>query len=149
MRSTHLRQLTGRVVDQAIALGAEGSPPFAALVATESGTVLGAGVNEVAMGPDPTAHAEIMAIRAACRHVRRTRLEDAVLVTSAEPCGLCYLAALMAGITGIVYVADRHMAARGGFDYRDTYRFFGVDAREWPMEVQAHPRADASRMFGR
>jgi len=101
-----------------------GGIPFSSLVVTKDGHVLGQGVNEVSRTCDPTAHAEIVAIRQACENIGSTNLSGATLYASGEPCALCYMAARFAGITDIVIAADRQEAASSGFDYRWTYNFF-------------------------
>jgi ATP-dependent Clp protease ATP-binding subunit ClpC len=81
-----------------------GQPPFAALVVRDS-RVLGIGVDSTLSRSDPTAHAEVAAIRAACRQERTRTLAGADLVSSCEPCPLCREAAAAAGIARIVYAA--------------------------------------------
>jgi guanine deaminase len=65
---------------------------------------------------DPTAHAEVCAIRAACAAKGDFRLHGTTLFTSCEPCPLCLASALWARVDRVLFAADRHDAARGGFD---------------------------------
>jgi guanine deaminase len=90
--------------------------PFGALVAAADGTVIGEGCNRVTSANDPTAHAEITAIRAACAALGTFTLAGHTLYTSCEPCPMCLAAAYWARIDAIVYAASREDAARGGFD---------------------------------
>lgn len=94
---------------------AEGGGPFGALVVRD-GTVIGRGINRVTSELDPTAHAEVVAIRRACRAVGDFSLAGATLFASCEPCPLCLAATLWARIPRVRYAADRHDAARAGFD---------------------------------
>jgi guanine deaminase len=124
-----------------------GGIPFTALVADRHGRVLGSGVNRVAEDSDPTAHAEVVAIREATRGLGAPTLGGATLIASGEPCGMCYVAALFAGLRRVVYAVDRDGAARAGFDYRGTYDLFARDPRQWPFEVR-HVEVDgAARPF--
>ena len=114
----------------------KGGIPFSSLVASKDGRILGQGVNEVSKTCDPTAHAEIMAIRQACENVGTTNLSGTTLYASGEPCALCYMAARFAGITNIVIAADREDAAVSGFDYRWTYNFFDHGQLDAQVNIQ-------------
>jgi guanine deaminase len=125
---------------------AEGGGPFGALVVAND-TVLGRGVNRVTRDDDPTAHAEVVAIRQACRAVGDFRLSGAVLYTSCEPCPLCLSAALWARLGRVEYAADRYDAARGGFDDLAFYELFGTERSRWSTPVVAVPVAGAAEPF--
>ena len=99
--------------------------------------VVAHGQNRVTRDLDPTAHAEIQAIRAACREVGDFSLEGMTLYASCEPCPMCIGAALWARLDRVVYAADREDAARGGFDDRWFHDLFAVDRAAWPMRVEA------------
>jgi guanine deaminase len=133
-----LDHLVNHAIDLSIRHVGRGGIPFTALVVDEHGRTLGTGVNEVAARSDPTAHAEVMAIRDACQWQHTTRLKGATPIASGEPCGLCYLAALWAGIEQVVFAADRHAAAKAGFDYRGSYALFAVDPTSGPLQVHHH-----------
>lgn len=109
----------------------EGGIPFTALVADKDGTILGRGTNRVRETNDPTAHAEVEAIRDACRACRTPYLPGAILLASGEPCAMCYMNAVHAGIAEIYYAVDRDEAAALGFDYRGTYALFSADPQVW------------------
>lgn len=105
---------------RAIALAAEHSAqgeggPFGAVVVL-NGAIIGEGWNQVVGTNDPTAHAEIVAIRAACRHLGRYALEGAVVYTSCEPCPMCLAALYWARVAHVYYANDRAGAAAIGFD---------------------------------
>jgi len=109
----------------------EGGAPFAAFVVDRSGAVVGRGVNRVRARHDPTAHAEVEALRAAGRARGAPSLGGMVLLASGEPCAMCYVSALTAGITEILYAVDREEAAAFGFDYRASYRMLSDDTAMW------------------
>ncbi|MDQ0864184.1 nucleoside deaminase [Arthrobacter globiformis] len=103
---------------------AAGGGPFGALVVTAAGTVH-EGVNRVTRDNDPTAHAEVVAIRTAAGETGNFDLSGAVLYASCEPCPLCLAAALWARIDRVYFAADRHGAAAAGFDDALFYEYFG------------------------
>jgi guanine deaminase len=88
--------------------------PFGALV-VKDGHVIGRGCNEVTSSLDPTAHAEVNAIRAACRKLKDFSLEGCVLYTSCEPCPMCLGAAYWARVGRVVYANTRRDAEAIGF----------------------------------
>jgi tRNA(Arg) A34 adenosine deaminase TadA len=92
---------------QALALG---EPPVGACIVMDGATIAAAH-NGVIGGPDATAHAEILAIRAACRQQHAARLDGCTLYATVEPCPMCLAACHYAGITRVVYgasLADLH-----------------------------------------
>lgn len=89
--------------------------PFGAVIVHE-GRVVAEGWNQVTSTPDPTAHAEIVAIRQAAGRLGRFSLAGGTLYTSCEPCPMCLTAILWARIDRMVYACDRDDAARAGFD---------------------------------
>lgn len=109
---------------QAIALALEsvraGGGPFGALVVRD-GRVLGRGANRVTPDNDPTAHAEVVAIRAACAAAGSFSLDGAELYTSCEPCPMCLGAIWWARIACVHYAGTRADAAAAGFDDAALY----------------------------
>lgn len=107
--------------------------PFAALVVHE-GRVIGRGVNRVTTSNDPTAHAEVMAIRDACRNISNFKLDNAVIYTSCEPCPMCLSAIYWARIGRIYYAAVNTDAAKAGFDDSYIYQQIPItpDSRDIP-----------------
>ena len=134
------------VVERATVNVADGGGPFAALV-VRADEVVADGVNRVTRDLDPTAHAEVVAIRHACAALGTHVLAGTVLVSSCEPCPLCLAAALWARVDGVVYVADRDDAATGGFDDRAFYELFDQPRDTWDLPVRQVRRADASAPF--
>jgi guanine deaminase len=122
------------VVSRATQNVADGGGPFAALV-VRGDDIVADGVNRVSRDLDPTAHAEVVAIRNACQAIGDFILSGCVLVSSCEPCPLCMSAALWARVDQIVFAADRHDAARGGFDDLKFYELFDTPRDEWSLRV--------------
>jgi guanine deaminase len=99
-------------------IGAGG--PFGAVIVYD-GTVLAEGWNEVTSTNDPTAHAEVNAIRKACHALGRFSLAGATLYASCEPCPMCLASAYWARVSRIVYANTREEAAAIGFDDQHIY----------------------------
>ena len=89
--------------------------PFGAVIVRD-GAILAEGWNEVTSSLDPTAHAEVVAIRRACEAVGSFSLQGATLYTSCEPCPMCLAAAYWARVSRLVYANTRDEAASIGFD---------------------------------
>jgi guanine deaminase len=89
--------------------------PFGAVV-VRGGEIVGRGCNEVTSANDPTAHAEIVAIREACRHIGTFQLGECELYTSCEPCPMCLSAIYWARLKGVYYANTRQDAANIDFD---------------------------------
>ena len=124
---------------EAIALARAGAAsttggPFGALVVHE-GLVIGRGQNLVTSMLDPTAHAEVVAIRAACSTLQQFHLRGTTLYTSCEPCPMCLAAAYWARISRVVYACTREDAAAAGFDDALIYAEIPrpPEARQLPM----------------
>lgn len=118
--------------------------PFGALVVTGDGRTF-EGTNRVTATNDPTAHAEVMAIRAACSGLGTFDLTGAVIYTSCEPCPMCLGSALWARVARVVYAADRFDAAAAGFDDAAFFDYFASPERGalMPLVQQATPEATA------
>lgn len=123
-----LTQWGERAIDLAISNVTAGGLPFSAVIVSQQGQVIGEGVNQVAMQLDCTAHAEIQAIRHASQQEQSISLQGATLIASGEPCALCYMAILLAKISRLVILADRHEAKAHGFDYLWTYDHFNSNS---------------------
>lgn len=109
-----------RFVEQVVRMAEESARsglggPFAALVVRD-GEVIGRGVNRVTSALDPTAHAEVQALRDACARIGDFRLDGAVLYASCMPCPMCYAAIYWARIAQVYYAADAQQAEAVGFD---------------------------------
>ena len=119
--------------------------PFGAVIVGSDGRVIAEGCNRVTSANDPTAHAEVTAIRAACAALGTFKLEGCMLYTSCEPCPMCLAAAYWARVDGIVYGASREDAAAAGFDDAFLYDELALapGARRMPMRRAAVDAAAA------
>lgn len=111
-----------------------GGGPFGAVI-VRGDQAVAEGVNRVTRDNDPTAHAEVVAIRAAGRALETFDLTGLTLYTSCEPCPLCLSASLWARLDRVVYAADRDDAARAGFDDRHFYDLFSRHPDGWPLQL--------------
>ena len=107
--------------------------PFGAVIVRD-GVIIGEGWNRVVTSHDPTAHAEIVAIRDACARVGTFRLSDADIYTSCEPCPMCLAAIMWARIERLYFANSRSDAAAIGFDDAVFYDEVALppDARKLP-----------------
>lgn len=135
-----------QAIELAVANVEAGGGPFGAVV-VRNGIAIATGQNRVTRDNDPTAHAEVQAIRAACEEVGDFSLTGMTLYSSCEPCPLCVSASLWARLDRVVYAADRHDAARGGFDDRAFYELFATDRATWPTRIDTVRPADAVAPF--
>lgn len=143
---THQEETDRRFLQEALALAAEnparGGGPFAALVVCD-GEVLGRGTNRVTAQNDPTAHAEVEAIRAACRRLSSHQLTGCTVYASCEPCPMCLGAIYWARPEKFFYAGTREDAAAAGFDDEDIYEELAlpVSGRRLPAESILRDRA--------
>lgn len=115
-----------RFLREAIRLAREGmnsgqGGPFGAVV-VKDGEIIGSGPNRVTSTNDPTAHAEVVAIRDACEHLGTFQLEGCTLYASCEPCPMCLGAIYWARPSRVVYAARHADAAEAGFDDSFIYQ---------------------------
>ena len=136
-----------RALEQAVLLASasvrDGGGPFGAVIRRD-GKVIATGQNRVTRDHDPTAHAEIVAIRATCVVLSTFALDGCTLYTSCEPCPLCLAASLWARVDRIVFSADRHDAARAGFDDRAFHDQFVRDTSSWERPIVVEHRLRTS-----
>jgi guanine deaminase len=107
--------------------------PFGAIV-VKDGKIVGVGRNEVTATNDPTAHAEVQAIRDACRYLNDFQLTDCEIYTSCEPCPMCIGAIYWARPKAVYYACTKQDAAKIGFDDQFIY-----DQLELPVENRKIP----------
>jgi guanine deaminase len=108
--------------------------PFGCVIVKE-GRVIAEGNNRVTSTNDPTAHAEIVAIREACRNLDSFQLDGCTIYTSCEPCPMCLGAIYWSRPAAVYYAGTRDDAADAGFDDEFLYRELSLpmDARSMPM----------------
>jgi tRNA(Arg) A34 adenosine deaminase TadA len=119
--------------------------PFGAVV-VRKGKIVGRGSNQVTSANDPTAHAEIVAIREACKRLKTFQLDDCDLYTSCEPCPMCLSAIYWARLGHVFYGNTRQDAARIDFDDDLIYREVAlpIGKRTLKMKQLLHDEALAA-----
>lgn len=120
--------------------------PFGAVI-VRHGRILAEGWNQVTSTNDPTAHAEVVAIRRACAAVDTFALEGAALYASCEPCPMCLASAYWARISRIVYANTRDQAAAIGFDDAFIYDEMPKPPAERIIPMQHVPTDEAEAVF--
>ena len=110
-----------KVIDISIKNVKNGGGPFAALI-VKNDKIVSYGINDVTLKNDPTAHAEINAIRKAAKKLKSFDLKDCVIYSSCEPCPMCFSAIYWANIKKVYYVATRKEAAKYGFRDDKIYK---------------------------
>ena len=111
-----------------------GGGPFGALV-VKDGVVISAGANQVTRTNDPTAHAEIVAVREACRVLGHFQLTGCDVYSSCEPCPMCLGALYWARPAHIYFAASKDEAAAAGFDDSFIYREIQVPLSERSIPI--------------
>jgi tRNA(Arg) A34 adenosine deaminase TadA len=104
-----------RAIALAVENVARGGGPFGAVV-VHGGAIVGEGANRVTLDNDPSAHAEVVAIRDACRRLGTFRLDGATVYSSCEPCPMCWSAIQWSRASRLCFAADQADAAAAGFD---------------------------------
>lgn len=138
-------------MEEAIALARSGmrihgGGPFGAVVVA-NGELVGRGCNQVTPTLDPTAHAEITAIRDACRTLNRFDLRGCVLYTSCEPCPMCLSAIYWARLDRVYFASTRKDAAGIGFDDDFIYQQIPLEIAARSLPMQQLPTSAAAELF--
>ncbi|MBN1196963.1 MAG: nucleoside deaminase [Candidatus Aminicenantes bacterium] len=120
--------------------------PFGALI-VQGNRIISCNHNEVLVRRDPTAHAEILAIRAAALVLGRPHLTDCVLYTTCEPCPMCLGAAAWARIPRLFYGCTRNDAEKIGFSDRRIYALVRDEPDSIPLERISLDRRSCLRLF--
>lgn len=120
--------------------------PFGAVI-VKDGSIIAEAVNLVTMNNDPTAHAEVLAIREACRLLQTFQLTGAELYTSCEPCPMCLGAIYWARLDRVYYAATQADAAEAGFDDSFIYREIAVAPASRAIPMIHHPIREAGYPF--
>lgn len=136
---------------EAIALGRQGMQsnaggPFGAVI-VKNGEIVGRGYNRVTSTNDPTAHAEVVAIRDACKNLGSFQLDDCVLYTSCEPCPMCLGAIYWARPQRFVYAASRQDAAAGGFDDDFIYKEIPMPPQDRSIKASQELQTEGKVLF--
>jgi tRNA(Arg) A34 adenosine deaminase TadA len=135
---------------KAIGIAKEGIPkgcgPFGAVLVMEN-KVISEACNRVILNNDPTAHAEILAIRQASSILHTHDLSECTLYTSCEPCPMCLGAIYWSGIKKIVYSCDRNDAERAGFSDKLIYSEIVLDPSKRKISFIRLPDSEAQEVF--
>ena len=133
-------------IDLSIENVRNGGGPFGAVIVRE-GHILSTGVNRVTASCDPTAHAEVSAIRAACNAVRDFKLAGATIYSSCEPCPMCLSAIYWAGISRLFYGNTKDDAKAIDFDDSFIYDQLSLPAEKRTILTQRLMGAEALTAF--
>ena len=120
--------------------------PYGAVI-VKAGKVIAATGNQVVATLDPTAHAEVMAIRQACHVLKNFRLSDCILYSSCEPCPMCLGAIYWAHLQQVYYACNRIDAAKAGFDDGCIYKEIQLPAEQRHIPMQQLELVDAQKPF--
>ena len=120
--------------------------PFGAVV-VKDGQIVGRGWNRVTSANDPTAHAEVEAIREACSNLKTFSLSGCELYASCEPCPMCLSAIYWARIDTLYFAATHHDAAAAGFDDALLYQEVSKDWKTRILPAEQHLQKEAQEAF--
>ncbi len=141
------REFMMRAIELARAgLAANAGGPFGAVVVRD-GEIIGEGSNRVTSSNDPTAHAEIIAIRKACETIRNFQLDGCTIYTSCEPCPMCLGAIYWARPERVFFACTREDAAAIGFDDKFIYEELERPNAEREMVLTNILRDEALEVF--
>lgn len=122
-----------------------GGGPFGAVI-VKDGEIIATGVNRVTMNCDPTAHAEVSAIRAACQKLKTFDLSGTTIYTSCEPCPMCLGAIYWSHIDRMYYGNDQRDAAKIGFD--DQFIYDEIDRKVSERRLQSEQMLHEEALAG-
>jgi len=120
--------------------------PFGAVI-VKGDRVIARAANEVLNTNDPTAHAEVQAIRKACLKLGTYELTECEIYCSCEPCPMCLGAIYWSGISKIYYASTREDAEEAGFRDRHIYQEIGLPPADRSIPAERVPSADAGKEF--
>jgi guanine deaminase len=125
---------------------ARGSGPFGAVI-TKDGKIIAEAANMVVISGDPTAHAEVLAIRKASEILKTHDISGCVIYTSCEPCPMCLGAIYWAGIKKVVYASNRQDAAASGFSDSQIYNELTLDPSDRSIEFIQYQDTGGKEVF--
>lgn len=126
----------------------EGGGPFGAVIVRDD-KILSESTNRVVLNSDPTAHAEILAIRKAAASLKTFDLDGCILYTSCEPCPMCLGAIYWAGIKKVVYACDRCDAEKAGFSDKLIYDEIILDPGKRRVKFLQLSEKDGEMVFAK
>ncbi len=140
------QELMQRAIDLAVENVKQGGGPFGAVIA-KGGEIVAEGVNRVTLQHDPTAHAEVQAIRKACELKQDFDLAGYDIYSSCEPCPMCLGAIYWAHLDHLYFAATKDDAARIGFDDAFIYRELPLAIHERKLPTEEFMRKEAQAPF--
>lgn len=143
MHEQHLRRAIQLAKENS---GSGDKGPFGAVVVLDN-KIIGEGWNQVVNTKDPTAHAEVIAIRNACKNINSHDLHKAVIYTSCEPCPMCLAAIYWARIEKVFYACSRYDAAEIGFDDKIIYDEFVVPDEQKKIKLVQSLKEEGLQIF--
>ncbi len=139
-------ELMRKAIELSVKNVAEGGGPFGAVIAKD-GEIIATGVNRVTADHDPTAHAEVSAIREAARKLGTFDLGGCEIYSSCEPCPMCLGAIYWARLDRLYYGNDKHDAAAIGFDDAFIYKELAIEPENRRLESQRLLSREAIKAF--
>ncbi len=146
MSDKHIQYIREAIEMAAKNAGSGIGGPFGAII-VKDGEVIGKGINRVTSTNDPTAHAEVVAIRDACHNMNHFKLEGAVIYASCEPCPMCLSAIYWARISAIYFAADNTDASKAGFDDSFIYKEIPLPLEKRSIPIKKIETDTASKPF--
>lgn len=140
------QELMQRTIDLAVENVRNGGGPFGAVIA-RGGEIVAEGVNRVTSQHDPTAHAEVQAIRKACSKLNTFDLTGLDIYASCEPCPMCLGAIYWAHLDHLYFAGTKDDAARIGFDDAFIYKELPLPIHERKLPTEAMMNAEAQAPF--
>lgn len=140
------QELMQRAIDLAVENVRNGGGPFGAVIA-RGGEIVAEGVNRVTSQHDPTAHAEVQAIRKACSKLNTFDLTGLDIYASCEPCPMCLGAIYWAHLDHLYFAGTKDDAARIGFDDAFIYKELPLPIHERKLPTEAMMNAEAQAPF--
>jgi guanine deaminase len=135
-----------RAIRLSLANVKKGGGPFGAVI-VKNGKMISTGVNKVTEHNDPTAHAEVQAIRKASKKLKTFDLSECEIYSSCEPCPMCISAIYWSRINRIYYGNSRKDAAKAGFRDDFIYRELGKPLSKRKLKITQHLRDEALMSF--
>ena len=140
----HFLQLAIELAQNGMEAGHGG--PFGCVI-VKDGKIIGKGSNSVLKNNDPTAHAEVVAIRDACKNLQHFQLEGCEVYTSCEPCPMCLGAIFWARPSKVFYACTKEAAADAGFDDDFIYEEIKIDPTQRKIPMLNGMRKESQKVF--
>ncbi|WP_144607265.1 nucleoside deaminase [Algoriphagus algorifonticola] len=140
----HFLQLAIELAQNGMEAGHGG--PFGCVI-VKNGKIIGKGSNSVLKNNDPTAHAEVVAIRDACKNLQHFQLEGCEVYTSCEPCPMCLGAIFWARPSKVFYACTKEDAADAGFDDDFIYEEIKIDPADRKIPMLNGMREESQKVF--